>query len=307
VGLAGLALTSTAVASFPGTNGSIAFSSNRSRLSYDLYLMNADGKTTRRLTRTNTVNEGSPAWSADGKRIAFVRREWADPNHPGPFEIWTMRADGSHLRRLARGSDPAWAPSGRWIAYTGPWTPRSSKPDLWVMRDDGSRPHRLTFTPRASEREPDWSPNGRLIAYMSNVAGLKTGQSAIYTMRADGTRKTRLTPLGSRTRQPSWSPDGRQIAFKRWTSGIPVGAGALWTMRADGSNAQPLVVRQIGDCAWAPDGTKIAFDATVPSPLFDVYATGLDGAAPVALTSGKADNSGPAWQPLPRHPSSNAA
>jgi Tol biopolymer transport system component len=174
------AFAGAAGASFPGRNGLIAFSSNRSGQSYDLYLMTAGGRVTRRLTMTRHVNEGSPAWSADGRRVAF----------------------------------------------TGASTPRITRPDLWVMDSDGSDKRRLTFTRRASEREPDWSPNGILIAYTSNVEGLASGQSAIYTMRPDGTHQRRLTP--------SWSPDGTRIAFKRWASGVPAGAVCCgrWTPTA---------------------------------------------------------------------------
>ena len=191
-----LALASAAAASFPGRDGNIAFASNRSGL-FDLYAMTPSGRLVKQLTRTRAVHELQPAWSADGRRIAFTRRSFADENHPGPFEIWVMNANGSHPHRLARGTEPAWSPDGRRIAFTGSYTPRVSHPDIWVMRSDGSHLRRLTFNRLATDRSPDWSPDGRQIAFVTN-RGFH-GTRAIYVMHPDGHQKLRLTPTGVRT------------------------------------------------------------------------------------------------------------
>ena len=55
--------------------------------------MTADGKNQRRLTR-DPASDGSPSWSPDGRRIAFLRR------HNGMADVYVMRADGTHVRRL---------------------------------------------------------------------------------------------------------------------------------------------------------------------------------------------------------------
>ena len=109
IGAGLLALPGAADAAFPGHNGAIVFASNRGGL-YDLYSLSAPGAKLRRLTHTRVVHEFSPAWSPDGRSIAYVRRSFADENHPGPFEIWVMRANGSHAHFVARGTDPAWSP-----------------------------------------------------------------------------------------------------------------------------------------------------------------------------------------------------
>lgn len=75
-----------------------------------------------------------------------------------------------------------------------------------------------------SDEFPDWSPDGRRIAFHSGEP------FDAYTMRADGSHRTRLTfDSGG---QPAWSPDGRQIAFLSF----PDGNGEIYTMRPDGAN-----------------------------------------------------------------------
>ena len=79
----------------------IAFESNGRTSAVDpsseIWVMRADGTGKKRLTH-NSIGDNSPAWSPDGTRIAFVR----------DGRIWTMRPDGSSLRRLSSGRDPDW-------------------------------------------------------------------------------------------------------------------------------------------------------------------------------------------------------
>jgi Tol biopolymer transport system component len=85
-------------------------------ISYDIWVSRVDGTRHKRLTRTPRRTEWSPAWSPDGKWIAFSR------DGSGSDPIWMMRADGSHKRRLTSPRladyDPAWSPDGTRIAFT---------------------------------------------------------------------------------------------------------------------------------------------------------------------------------------------
>jgi TolB protein len=278
----------SASASFPGRNGSVAFSSLRHG-SFDIYLVSPKGAL-KRLTHTSKVNETSPAWSANGRKLAFERRDFHDGNHPGPFEIWVMNADGTHQHRLGRGTEPAWSPNGKRIAFVGPRQPRVSKPDVWVMNSDGSHRKRLT-SDRLSERSPDWSPDGKWIAFATD----RGHSHDIWKMHPDGKGAMRLTAVGPYDDQPSWSPDGRQIAFvTRSTAGL----FHLWTMNSDGSHAAPVGDITAHGVAWSPDGRQIAFDhSDAPSGTADIFRVALSDLQPAALTTGPAPDSDPSWQP----------
>jgi dipeptidyl aminopeptidase/acylaminoacyl peptidase len=99
--------------------------------------------------RLTTGHDSQPAWAWDGQRIAFVRRE-ADNQ-----DIYTIRADGSHLVRLtdhpAADVSPAWTPDHRLVFRSlrdGEW-------GLYVMNADGSGVRHLIRTPAPTDRQPD--------------------------------------------------------------------------------------------------------------------------------------------------------
>lgn len=95
----------------------IAFVSDRDG-NREIYLMDEDGKNQRWLTN-NKVNEWSPTWSPDGKRIAFVSKVEGSDNRFS--QIYVMDADGKNRRRLTNNpgnkSQPVWSPDGKKIAY----------------------------------------------------------------------------------------------------------------------------------------------------------------------------------------------
>jgi TolB protein len=283
-----LALSAPAQASFPGRNGSIAFSSFRHG-TYDIYLVSTSGKLTR-LTKTSKVNETSPAWSASGKKIAYERRDFSDQNHPGPYEIWVMNADGSHRHRVTKGTEPAWSPNGRKIAFVGPRQARVSRPDLDVINVDGTHRKQLTKD-RLSERTPDWSPDGKWIAFATD----RGHSHDIWKMHPDGTHGVRLTALGPYDDQPSWAPSGKKIAY---ISRSTPGQYHLWNMNADGSGAAEVDDVAATALAWSPDGKQIAYQQSdLQGTALDIFRVGLSGSDPVNLTHDPAPDTGPSWQP----------
>ncbi len=138
--------------------------------------MNADGSGVRRLTHGAS---GSPAWSPDGRRIAF-RGDKSD--------IYVVDVDGSGQRRLAQSAgDPVWSPDGRRIAFERRFARGA---EIHVMNADGSGQRRLT---RSAGLGVDWSPDGRKIAFVSDRDG---GRGQIFVMNADGSGQRRLTQRG---------------------------------------------------------------------------------------------------------------
>jgi Tol biopolymer transport system component len=221
----------------------------------EIFVINADGSGLRRLTR-NAVPDGHPAWSPDGRKIAFLG--WRDGTGA---DVFVMNADGSDQRNLTRkpGNEfvPAWSPDGRAIVFTAvpPGQPlwvggsrSASGPhrDVYVMNADGSDQRNLTHTREAGEYGAAWAPDGRTIAF----AAYDGRSNQIFVINADGSGKRALTHKITETFM-SWSPDGRKIAF--FDAGISV-------VNADGSGLRRLA-RNVAfhGPSWSPDGRKLTF------------------------------------------------
>jgi TolB protein len=119
----------------------------------EIWRVKADGRDARRLTRTRKeIEDFFPAWSPDGRRIAFVS------DRTGSRDIYVMDRNGRALRRLTRtpGEDrwPVWAPHGQRIAFI---SDRSGNDEIFVMKANGSDERRLTRSPRADD-QPVWRP-----------------------------------------------------------------------------------------------------------------------------------------------------
>ena len=218
---------------FSPDGSKIAFASARAG-SLDIYVMDADGSNTRRLTTTDG-NQAQPTWSPDGSMIAYQSDQDAD-------HIYVMTAKGSGARRLtndlAPEIEPAWSPDGRWIAYSRR-LPGTQIRELWLVHPDGSERRRLTTRDEAAYG-PAWSPDGQTIAFAS-----RRGRSRfeIYTIGVDGKGLRRVTFSTEDAFEPAWSSDGKTLAFSR--------GGSILTI--DRSSAQPKVLTEPDDNDSSPD------------------------------------------------------
>jgi TolB protein len=246
----------------------------------------------------------SPAWSPDGRTIAFSTRrdgDWEVVTGPAGGQVtkatdnWTnenqvdwspdgsriayasersitvSNRDGTEARPIAAGFQPAWSPDGLRIAF------HKLKVDgLWLVNPDGSEERRLTATP---DREAAWSPDGKRLA----TTRLSTSVGwTVTVMEADGT--------GARTLaegyQPSWSPDGESIVYTRHDRADE----ELRVIRADGTGDRSLTNNHVNDYSpdWSPDGSRIVF---VRGPLLEkegkaeVYTVSPRGGSEIRLTT----------------------
>lgn len=198
-----------------------------------------DGRGARAITRPGGLWDSAPSWSPDGTRIVFVRQG---------VGLFIVSADGGAARRLTRNrvdQDPAWGPGGR-IVFA---RPLANQWRLHTIAADGTG---LTPLPGAGthDEEPAWSPDGTRIAFAAESAD----RIDVYTMRADGTDRRRITSAGpdEANRQPAWSPDGTVIAYSAWG---PFGNDhELMVVGADGGVTRRLTDNRGDDLepAWRP-------------------------------------------------------
>ena len=289
-------VTADTEAAFPGSNGLIAFQSNRDDPGigqHDVYVMNPDGSDPRRLT---TAGGEYPAWSPDGKQIAFARGK----NEAS--EIWVMNADGSGQKRVtdrpaATDTSPAWSPDGTMIAFASSiiCCGAGTNWDIWVINADGSGERNITNHP-AQDLWPSWQPGGGRIAFQT----LRDGNLDIYAVNADGTGLHNLSNSPETHEwEPDWSPNGRQLAVVA----RPVDTGrpqpTVWIMDADGGNRRQLTGgRQDMTPAWAPDGTKILYVRGCDEANCAILVISADGGDPTILDFNVAMDRFPDWQPL---------
>jgi len=177
----------------------------------------------------------SPAWSPDGRQIAYSSSRTGDP------EIWISDPSGADARRVTsfRGPDasPVFNPkSGAQIAWI---SGRTGLPQLYIMNGDGSNVQPMTDGGYATS--PSWSPNGQAIAFAWNRKygpGAPGGQD-IYVMEVATKKWIQLTHDSGTCDFPSWSPDGRHIVYACSSNGRTEHS-RVWTMLANGTERHAI-------------------------------------------------------------------
>jgi len=276
-----LSATASAHAAFPGRNGVLAVvASQPGNLGErSIVLIGLDGAVVRRIPCPGRCGDLWPAWSPNGRLLAFSARLSAVETRIG-----LVRADGTRRRTLPRPAPfvdavaPAWSPDGLRIAFGAVGFDVSG---IWTVNRTGGDVRRVSPLGQL----PAWSTRGKL--------AVGTGGVAVWTLDTDGTHRRRLT--STRSDDPDWSPDGSRIAYTRFARGRE----AVYTMTATGRAKRRLASGSMP--AWSPDGRSIAF--VREGRIFVMSARGRDVRkvpyAPMTRTGKPVRLEMPAWRPRP--------
>jgi Tol biopolymer transport system component len=211
---------------------------------------------------TNDDFEGDPAWSPDGKRLAFTRITGmgTDAIRGG---IMVMNADGSGAKQLTQAprqsvdATPTWSPDGSLLAFTRAFLTEDGALGVFVVAPDGTGIEQVA----SGGGDPAWSPDGDQIAYASirdrfgeTCFHECSTSGEIYLMDAEGGNDRRLTRTEADDGSPAWSPDGRQIAFVSDRANREEHANEIYVMDAAGDDVRRITRNQVWDLepAWRP-------------------------------------------------------
>ena len=252
---------------------------------YNLWVADADGENAQSALASGEPII-SPAWSPNGRELAYVSFESRKP------VVYVHEITSGRRRLIAnfRGSNsaPAWSPDGRTLAVT---LTRDGGSQLYTISSQGGQPRRLTQS-SGIDTEPLFSSDGRLIYFVSD----RGGAPQIYRMPAGGGDAQRVTFTGNYNISPALSPDGRWLAYISRING----AFKLQVMELATGNVTTLTDTSADESpSFAPNSRLIMY-ATRQNGAEALMTTTLDGKIKARLRGRGGDIREPDWGPFQR-------
>ena len=225
----------------------------------------------------------SPAWSPDGRKIAYVSFENAQPS------VWVQEVFTGKREKLTSfkgiNGAPAWSPDGRSLALT---LSKDGNPDIFVM-DVARRSLRPITRHRAIDTEPAWSPDGRSLVFTSD----RGGAPQIYQVSVNGGEPSRVTFEGPYNARASFAPDGRLL-------GMVTRVDGNYRIATLDPNTRDLRILSTGRLdespSFAPNGSMLIY-ATRAGGTGVLAAVSTDGRVQQRLRLQEGDVREPVWSP----------
>lgn len=249
-----------------------------------------DNKSTEQVLLTADIKADSafPAWSPDGKMVAFQSKRDSDLS-----QVFVMDANGNNKLCVSDGNgfagQPSWSPDGKSIAYAGGAQQVSgAKREIYVVPMTGGTPAQITKS-GGSLTTPIWSPDGKQLICLQIVG---ERDYKILIMNADGSNLRTLFEGGA-IAGASFSPSGDAVLFYN----IGDKGEAVHTVKvADGADTS-ITATGNGDYypVWSPDGKQIAWASSADKQLHKIVAANADGTGRRIISTGEGDDYGTSW------------
>lgn len=257
------------------------------------YLVDPQGKNSRRLTGTPTDNEYNAAWSPDGLYLAFIGEG------DGVRDVYLADAEGNDPRNLTAGvggfRSLVWSPDSRYLALE---SQAFANREIYVLDIKTGSLINVTAAP-GNDVQPSWSPDSKQIAFLSsrNSGSFGNMRYDLYIMNRDGAKVRRYThqSLADTAWQANWSADGRRIIFGSWSW---AGGADIFMIDVPYGLARNITrdSARDGSPVWSPDGQQIAFESR-RTGNWEIYLISADGWKRRQLTDGMVDSRRPVWSP----------